>query len=249
MVPAIAEHAFGCPGLNVPTLVAYISGHGFGHASRTIELLNAIADRAPDMRIRVRTAVAPWLFEATARPGIVVTPVECDTGAVQIDSLRLDEMETIRRAERFMATFTDRIAVEAAAIAREDASLVIADAPPLGIAAGQGGRTAHGAARQLHVGLDLRRVSGRRGRRRHHRPRLRLGRPGGAPAAARRIRAPAGASTMCRSSRDVHGATAAQVRQALGLPADRPLALVSFGGYGVDQLDLAALARTPVTAS
>ena len=37
----------------------------------------------------------------------------------------------------------------------------------------------------------------------------------------------------------------AEVRQALGLPADRPLALVSFGGYGVDELDLAALARTP----
>ena len=137
MVPAIAEHVFGCPGFNVPTLVAYISGHGFGHASRTIELLNAIADRSPDTRIRVRTGVAPWLFEATARPGIVVTPVECDTGAAQIDSLRLDEMETIRRAERFMATFTDRVAVEAAAIAREDAALVIADAPPLGIAAGK----------------------------------------------------------------------------------------------------------------
>ena len=36
----------------------------------------------------------------------------------------------------------------------------------------------------------------------------------------------------------------AHVRQALGLPADRPLALVSFGGYGVEQLDLDALART-----
>ena len=183
----------------MPTLVAYISGHGFGHASRTIELLNAIADRAPEVRIRVRTSVAPWLFQATARAGIVVTPVECDTGAVQIDSLRLDEMETIRRAERFMATFSDRISVEAKALAREDASLVIADAPPLGIAAGK--------------------AAGR--------PTVLLGNftwdwiyaayPGGAA-----------------------------VAEAIGrIYASADLAvLVSFGGYGVDQLDLDALART-----
>ena len=227
----------------MPTLVAYISGHGFGHASRTIELLNAIADRAPEVRIRVRTSVAPWLFQATARAGIVVTPVECDTGAVQIDSLRLDEMETIRRAERFMATFTDRISVEAEALAREDASLVIADAPPLGIAAGKaagrptvllgnftwdwiyaaypGGAAVAEAIGRIYASADLA---------------VRLPLHGGFATCRRIHDVPFIAR---RSRRDP-----AHVRQALGLPADRPLALVSFGGYGVDQLDLDALART-----
>lgn len=227
----------------MPTLVAYVSGHGFGHASRTIELLNAIADRAPEVRIAVRTAVAPWLFAATARPGISVTPVECDTGAVQIDSLRLDEGETIRRAERFMATFADRVAAEADALAREDAALVIADAPPLGIAAGRAaGRT---TALVANFTWDW----------------IYAAYPGGGALADTIgriyswadlvLRLPLhGGFTTCRNIHDLPFVARrsrrdpAEVRQALGLPADRPLALVSFGGYGVDHLDLEALART-----
>jgi hypothetical protein len=43
------------------TIVFYISGHGFGHASRSIELLNTIAARRPgarDHRPNVRACVA-----------------------------------------------------------------------------------------------------------------------------------------------------------------------------------------------
>ena len=34
----------------------YISGHGFGHASRQIELINALGTRRPDLSIVVRTS-------------------------------------------------------------------------------------------------------------------------------------------------------------------------------------------------
>ena len=226
------------------TLVAYISGHGFGHASRTIELLNAIADRAPDVRILVRSQAAPWLFRATSRPGISVTPVECDTGAVQIDSLRLDEVETIRRAERFMAEFPARVRAEAAALREEGATLVVADAPPLGIAAGRaagcptvllgnftwdwiyrayaGGSGVADEIGDVYAMADLA---------------LRLPLHGGF-ATCRRIH---DLPFIARQSRR----QPAEVRRALGLPADRALALVSFGGYGIDRLDLAALAATP----
>jgi L-arabinokinase len=227
----------------VPTLVAYVSGHGFGHASRTIELLNAIAERAPDVRIAVRTAVVPWLFAATARPGISVTAVECDTGAVQIDSLRLDEVETVRRARQFMATFDDRVAAEAAAIVREDAALVIADVPPLGIAAGR----AAGRPTALVGNFTWDWIY--------------AAYPGGAALADAigRVYAAAdvvlrlplhGGFATCRNIRDLpfiarrSRRDPLEVRRALGLPDDRPLALVSFGGYGVDALDLGALAGT-----
>src|SRR5690606_35756873 len=117
------------------TLVCYISGHGFGHASRSIELLNTIAARAPGIRIVVRSMAAPWLFARTAHPRVELVPAECDTGAVQIDSLRLDEQETVNRAARFLAGMPARIAAEAAALRALDARLVVADIPPLGIAA------------------------------------------------------------------------------------------------------------------
>jgi hypothetical protein len=228
----------------VPTLVAYVSGHGFGHASRTIEVLNAIADRAPGVRILVRTEAAPWLFRITARPGISLASVACDTGAVQIDSLHLDEVETIRRAERFMADFDQRVEAEAAVLAEAGAALVIADAPPLGIAAGRaadcptvlfgnftwdwiyaaypGGAAIAESIGRVYAEADLA---------------LRLPLHGGFATCRRIEELPFVAR---RSRRDP-----AETRQALGLPHDRPLALVSFGGYGAAQMDVARLADTP----
>ena len=113
----------------------YISGHGFGHASRSIELINALADRQSDLRVVVRSQVAPWLFERTAGPSVELAPVQTDTGVVQIDSLRLDAAATISRAAEFMRTFGDRVSREVAFLRSVEARIVIADLPPLGIAA------------------------------------------------------------------------------------------------------------------
>ena len=72
------------------SVVFYISGHGFGHASRSIEIINALIDRRPGLRVIIRSSVAPWLVERTARPGVILAPAEVDTGVVQLDSLNLD---------------------------------------------------------------------------------------------------------------------------------------------------------------
>ena len=50
-----------------PVVVFYISGHGFGHASRDIEVINALLDRRPEVRVIVRTAAKRWLFDLTVR--------------------------------------------------------------------------------------------------------------------------------------------------------------------------------------
>jgi L-arabinokinase len=113
----------------------YISGHGFGHASRSIELINALIDRQPGLRIVARTQAAAWLFKRTAHPSLELSPVETDTGVVQIDSLRLDAVETIHRAREFMAFFDQRVDAEVKFLRAHDVSVVIADLPPLGIAA------------------------------------------------------------------------------------------------------------------
>ena len=82
-------------------IVFYISGHGFGHASRSIELIGALTAQRPDLQIVVRTRVHPWFFDDIRGPRVEVQPLETDTGVVQIDSLRLDEDETARRAAVF----------------------------------------------------------------------------------------------------------------------------------------------------
>ena len=62
-------------------IVFYISGHGFGHASRDVELIEAIAAVERDARFVVRTTVPGWLFEC-ARASIDVQPIETDTGLI-----------------------------------------------------------------------------------------------------------------------------------------------------------------------
>jgi L-arabinokinase len=117
------------------TIVFYISGHGFGHASRSIELLNTIAARRPGARIIVRTSVPAWLFRATAPAQIELGTLETDVGVVQIDSLNVDEGETARRAAAFYGSFDRRVDEEAALLDAARATVVVGDIPPLAFAA------------------------------------------------------------------------------------------------------------------
>ena len=83
-------------------LVYYISGHGFGHASRSIELVNALLALAPQLPIHIRTGAPRWLFDLTVRGPFEFTALVTDPGVVQHDSLSLDAAETIRRADAYV---------------------------------------------------------------------------------------------------------------------------------------------------
>ena len=117
------------------TIVFYVSGHGLGHASRSIELLNALAARRPDARLVVRTAAPLWLFHEAAPKTVELTAIETDVGVVQIDSLNVDERETAIQAALFYRTFDERAGGEAAFLDAERATIVLGDIPPLACAA------------------------------------------------------------------------------------------------------------------
>jgi L-arabinokinase len=228
------------------TLVFYISGHGFGHASRDIEIINAILSSRPDVRIIVRTSAPDWLFRRTVvsdRPGrFRWFDVQTDTGAFQIDSLRLDEGETIAHARTFMAGFAARVRDEVDFLRAHHATLVVADIPPLGIAAAKaaglpavalgnftwdwiyagydGGASVADAIAQIYANSDLA---------------LRLPLHGGFATCQHIVDVPFVAQ---RSTCD-----AEETKARLGLPHDVRLVLLSFGRYGVQAID-----DGPVTA-
>src|SRR5437773_3558538 len=112
-------------------LVFYISGHGLGHASRQLEVIESVLQRRPDARIVIRTSAPQWFFEMSAPGTIERQAVGVDTGVVQLDSLTLDEDETARRAAAFYETFDERVRGEAAVLTDLGASLVIGDMPPI----------------------------------------------------------------------------------------------------------------------
>jgi hypothetical protein len=64
---------------------------------------------SPDVRIRIRTSTARWLFDATAPPPFDFDPAIVDTGLVQIDSLRFDEAKSADAAAAFYDGFDRRV--------------------------------------------------------------------------------------------------------------------------------------------
>ncbi len=218
-------------------VVFYISGHGFGHASRSIELIRALVERRPGLRVLVKTTAPKWLFDAADIPGLSYEPLQADVGMVQADSVTLDVGETARQAAAFYRDFDRRAADEAARLRSARATLVLGDIPPL----------AHAAAAQaglpsIAVGnftwdwiyeayetferdapgvLQVIRDAYARAARA-----LRLPLHGGFAAFTDVIDIPMIAR---RSTRD-----RADTRRRLGIAGDRPFVLASFGGYGLD---------------
>lgn len=222
------------------SLVFYISGHGFGHASRSIEIVNALRDRRPGLRVVIRSSVAPWLVERTASAGVELSPAEVDTGVVQIDSLNLDATASIVRATAFMATFDERVAGEVTFLRRQGATLVVADLPALGIAAGNaaglpavasGNFTWDWIYAHYEGGADIASQIARVYRR---------------TTIALRMPMWGGFETMPvvrdipfvarRSRREPE-----ETRAALGIPIDATVVLTSFGGYGLQGLNVEVL--------
>ena len=69
-------------------LIFYISGHGFGHASRDIQIVNALARRVPSLRVVLRTTVPEWFLRASLDVPAEIIPGDTDVGVVQPDELR-----------------------------------------------------------------------------------------------------------------------------------------------------------------
>ncbi len=230
-----------------PVIVFYVSGHGFGHASRVIEVINAIGLRRPDAAVVVRTTAAKWLFDATVRVPVRYEHAETDTGVLQKDSLQPDIPATTRAAATFYRTFDERVATEVTFLRECGATAVVGDIPPLAFpAARQAGipGIAHanftwdwiyeGYADLLRDAPDvvptIRRAYG------DVSLTLRLPMCGGFEGwTAPLVDVPFVAR---RSTLEPGG-----VRSCLGIHPDRRLVLASFGGLGIKDLDLSPLAR------
>ena len=226
-------------------IVFYISGHGFGHAARSIEVINAMLARRPETRVGVRTGAPRWLFDLTVKGKVAFSTLETDTGVVQIDALNLDEADSIRRASAFHSDLVTRAASETRMLRELGAGLIVGDIPPLAFAVGA-------AAGIPSIGLGNFTWDWVYS----EYPRVRLA-PSLLPAirgayakASMALRLPMSAGFESFSNvKDIpfiarHATrTREEVCKLLKLPADKPLVLASFGGYGLPGLEADVLAK------
>jgi L-arabinokinase len=236
-------------------LAFYISGHGYGHASRQIETINAVFRRTANARIFIRSSAPRLLFDRTVTGPFELDDRPADTGVVQFDSLRLDEAATIREAAEFYRTLEARARDEADLLRRRNVRLVVSDAPPLGCAAAALAGIPSvvlsnftwdwiysGYAEHLACAPDL--IPTIQRAYRHADAAWRLPMHGGfgtfdetwlaeAPQARQRVDVPFVARHATHSREDT--------RRTLGLPLNRRLALSSFSIYGADGIDFSHL--------
>src|SRR5918996_4785524 len=226
-------------------IVFYVSGHGYGHASRVIEVINAVFARRPETRIGVRTAAPRWLFDLTVKGRVTFSHLETDTGVVQIDALSLDEADSIRRAASFHSDLVSRAATETRVLREINAGLVVGDIPPVAFAVGHASGVSSIAIGNFTwdwIYADY--------------PRVRLA-PSLLPAirgayakASMALRLPMwGGFESFSNVKDIpliarpSVRTREEVCKILKLPSDKPIVLVSFGGYGLPGLDTEVLSK------
>ena len=194
----------------------------------------------------MRTSAARGLFDLTLRRPVDFHLLACDTGVVQVDSLRLDVDASIQRAAEFHRQLNEKAEREAAFLRAGSASLVVGDIPPLAFAAAAAAGVPaialgnftwdwiyEGYPLQLAAAPDLV-------------PTIR--RAYATASLALRLPMSGGFAAMERVTRDIpfiarHShRDPAGVRRGLGLSEDKPLVLISFGGYGLRDLDTRPLA-------
>jgi L-arabinokinase len=225
----------------------YITGHGLGHASRSGQILQALATRHPAIRCDVVTDAAPWFLADNLPPGVAVAARTLDVGVRQVDSLVMRPEATIEACRQLQALAPVLIAEEAADLKRHGVALVVTDvaAIPCAAAAAAGIPAVIlsnftwewiyaeflDAHPELATIIDWQRACYRQAalalRLPFHGP-MPVARVIDLPMVARRSAVPANA-----------------IRNRLGLHDNQRLALLSFGGFGLQDAPLGELAQLP----
>ena len=109
------------------TCLFYVSGHGFGHARRTSEVIRALRAEAPGVNVYVSTGAPAEIFA-----GLTAGPVrrpEIESPVVERDTLTIDWPATLGGAAELLRRRRAVVAREVEAVREIDPALVVADAP------------------------------------------------------------------------------------------------------------------------
>jgi len=228
-------------------LVAYASGHGYGHLTRLGEVLRAVRAEAPGLPVAVVGTAPDWLVRRAVPGPLSFRPAECDVGLAQRDALVIDEASTAERCRAFEATWERRIEAEVGFLRASGARAVLGDIPPLAFAAAARAGVPSLALGNFSWDWIYRHLAGRQ--------------PSLAASAERAARAYAQAGLLLElpfagdlsafPRREPVGLVArrprvgkSEARRRLGLGAG-PAVLVSFGGIGLPRLSRPALGSDP----
>ncbi len=110
----------------------YISGHGYGHAVRTIEVVRALCESRDDVSIKIKTTAPLWLFrDLILEKKIEVLEANLDAGVVEVNPLFIDTVKTVEKLSDFIRHSINIFSKELAYGFQNNISLIISDIPAL----------------------------------------------------------------------------------------------------------------------
>jgi hypothetical protein len=118
-------------GANIVNIAYYITGHGYGHTVRSIEVIKELYARQEDLTVHVRTSAPQWLFAELAGPAFVYHSLRLDVGALQSNSFYVDKERTLRAYAELAANKKDLVHKEIEFLQQQDVQLILSDITPL----------------------------------------------------------------------------------------------------------------------
>jgi UDP:flavonoid glycosyltransferase YjiC (YdhE family) len=113
-------------------IAAFITPHGFGHATRAIAVLAALQQRYPGLGIELFTTVPEHIFQESLY-NFTLHPVQVDVGIIQQDALHNDISATITALDQLFS-FSEAD-IEDLKLKLNGCCAVLCDIAPLGIIA------------------------------------------------------------------------------------------------------------------
>ena len=119
----------------MPHLLVALSSHGFGHAAQTAPVVNALRHRCPDLRVTLRTTLAPaFLARRFAHPFELIGEAT-DFGMHMVSAVEVDLEQSARAYLEFHRTWETRVRHEAERLEALAPDLILANVPYLPLAA------------------------------------------------------------------------------------------------------------------
>jgi UDP:flavonoid glycosyltransferase YjiC (YdhE family) len=108
------------------SILYYITGHGYGHAVRSNQVIGHLQKIAPTLKIYVRTTAPEWLIQGR----IIPSRQTIDIGIVQKDSLDMDLKATLQACRSLHHNISIVIEREVNFVREHQVRLIVGDIPP-----------------------------------------------------------------------------------------------------------------------
>lgn len=107
----------------------YITGHGFGHARRSVEVIKELLPLRKGLQIYFRTTANAGIFDEIVGPNVHLDRVELDPGAIEKDLFTIDQDATVAAMRQAIAGRDEFVRGELPFLKQKKIQLILADIP------------------------------------------------------------------------------------------------------------------------